>query len=237
MRFTPYPQDHSRSRSSSTTRGPSSQTRSREGLTHSHSTAPPSVTDSGGGDDQYGRQTQELELNMGIEDGDMEADEAAIGGALDEIRGWIASHDNGGGLSRSVLQSIGRKAKALSTVCLGEAGDNDKTVRLTAGRPFQAFTVGFLTAQGAGGPVSISRDSNALMADTPAPAAAPQPPQQQGVMTISTRRGPPPRVNRATRPKNSRASLTTYASAARRSLTVVVKLCGFDSYSLNLGLI
>ncbi|KAK1216754.1 hypothetical protein PQX77_020612, partial [Marasmius sp. AFHP31] len=139
--FSPYSRDHSWLRSSLTTRALSSRAYT------------------GGGDDQYERQTQELELNMGTGDGDMEADEAAIGGALD---------------------SIGRKAKALSTNCLGEAGDKDETVRLTDIRPIQALTTGSSTAHGAGGPTSISRDGNTIMADTPAPAAALQPPNSGG---------------------------------------------------------
>ncbi|KAK1234030.1 hypothetical protein PQX77_002778 [Marasmius sp. AFHP31] len=215
-RYSPYSRDHSRSRSTSTARASSSRTRSREGSVQSQATVPPSVTDIRGGGDQYERQTQELELNMGIGDSDMEADEAAINGALDEIHGWLISHDNGRGLSRNLLQSIGLKAKTLSNACLGEPGDEDTTVRLTGIRPNQASTAGTSTASVAGGPTAISRDNDALMADTPAPVAAPQRPQQLGTMTMSARWGPPPRVNHATRPKNAGSGLTTYASAARR---------------------
>ncbi|KAK1216913.1 hypothetical protein PQX77_020444 [Marasmius sp. AFHP31] len=218
-RYSPYSRDHSRSRSTSTARASSSRTRSREGSVHSQATAPPSVRSGG---DQYERQTQGLELNMGIGDSDMEADEAAINGALDDIHGWLITHDNGRGLSCSLLQSIGLKAKTLLTACLVEPGDDNETVRLTNIRPTQALTAGTSTAFAAGGPPGLSRDSDALMADTPMPAAAPQPPQQRGTTTISVRRGPwgpwgpPPRVNRATRPKNDGPGPTTYASAALR---------------------
>ncbi|KAK1222235.1 hypothetical protein PQX77_014929 [Marasmius sp. AFHP31] len=214
-RYSPYLRDHSRLRSTLTARASSSRTRSREGSVQSQATAPLLVTDIRGGGDQYERQTQEMELNMGIGDRDMEADKAAINGALDDIHGWLIRHDNGRGLSRNLLQSIGLKAKTLLTACLGEPGNEDETMRLTDIRPTQALTSGTLTAFAAGGPTSSSRDGDALMADTPMLAAAPQPPQQRGTMMISVRRGPPPRVNRATRPKTTRAGSTTYASAAR----------------------
>ncbi|KAK1215528.1 hypothetical protein PQX77_021859 [Marasmius sp. AFHP31] len=208
MHYALYSQDHSQSRSTSTMRAPSSWTRSREGSVQSQATAPPSVTDIKGGGDQYERQTQELELNIGIGDSDMEADEAAINGALDEIHGR--------GLSRNLLQSIGLKARTLSTVCLGEAGDKDKTVRLTGIRSNQVPTAGTLTACAAEGPTPISRDGDALMADMPAPAAVLQPPQQRGTTTISACWGPPPRINHAMRPKITGAGPATYASAAQR---------------------
>ncbi|KAK1226715.1 hypothetical protein PQX77_010298 [Marasmius sp. AFHP31] len=53
------------------------------------------------------------------------------------------------------------------------------------------------------------------MADAPVLAAAPQPPQQRGTTTISVRWGPPPRVNRAMRPKTTGAGPTMYALAAQ----------------------
>ncbi|KAK1217798.1 hypothetical protein PQX77_019548, partial [Marasmius sp. AFHP31] len=218
-RYSPYSRDHSRSRSTSTARASSSRTRSREGSVQSQATAPPSVRSGG---DQYERQTHELELNMGIGDSDMEADEAAINGALEEIQGWLVTHDNGRGLSRNLLQSIGLKARALFTACLVEPDDEDETVRLTDTGPTRALTAGTLTALVAGGSQGLSRDGDASMADTPMPAVAPQPPERRGTTTISVRRGPwgprgpPPRVNRATRPKNAGSGPTTYASAARR---------------------